>query len=140
LAPPAPEIRQTIGGKDEAKERGAAAQRGAGVIRTGRVAAAVAVATAGVGVSVLVSGVGAHDVGGCSAVTTIERVVVTCYGAGGTVTVPGGTEVTVTLSGASGGAVGAAPGGRGGRIQARWTPPNDTVLRAVLGYQRRLPT
>jgi hypothetical protein len=99
------------------------------------VAIAVAVATAGAGVSVLVSGVGARDVGGCFPVTTVERVIVSCYGDGGTVTVPASTEVTVAVSGASGGAVGATPGGRGGRVEARWTPPEDTVLHVTLGEQ-----
>jgi hypothetical protein len=99
------------------------------------VAATVAVATAGVGVSVLVSAVGARDVGACSAVTTVDQVVVSCYGDGGTVTVPGDTEVTVALTGASGGAFGAAPGGRAGQVQARWTPPENTVLQVALGKQ-----
>jgi hypothetical protein len=99
------------------------------------VVVAVAVATAGAGVSVLVSGVGARDVGGCFPVTTTERVIVSCYGDGGTVTVPASTAVTVSLTGASGGPAGPAPGGRAGRVQAVWTPPEDTVLRVELGAQ-----
>jgi hypothetical protein len=99
------------------------------------VVVAVAVATAGAGVSVLVSGVGARDVGGCFPVTTTERVIVSCYGDGGTVTVPASTAVTVSLTGASGGPAGPAPGGRAGRVQAVWTPPENTVLRVELGAQ-----
>jgi hypothetical protein len=99
------------------------------------VAGVVALALAGFGVSVPVSGVGARDVDGCFPVATNERVIVSCYGDGGTVAVPASTEVTVALTGASGGAVGATPGGRGGRVQARWTPPEDTVLQVSLGHR-----
>jgi len=93
-------------------------------------------ATAGAGASVLVSGTGAQSGGGCATqTTTTPRVVVSCWGNGGQLTVPGGTQITVHLTGASGGAVGQTPGGRGGRVEARWTPEEDTPLRVALGSE-----
>jgi hypothetical protein len=97
------------------------------------VATVVAVATAGVSASVLVSGVGATAPGCTTQPSTTNRVVVTCGGLGGEVTLPGGREVTVDLAGGSGGRVGDREGGRGAVVHATWTPESDVVVWAALG-------
>jgi hypothetical protein len=103
------------------------------IARWWRLATLVLLGAAGVGASVLVSGVGAAPNVDCTTQTTDNRVTVICDGLGGEVTLPGGREVTVDLAGGSGGAARGVPGGHGALVHGTWTPDEDTVVWVALG-------
>jgi hypothetical protein len=99
------------------------------------VAIGMIAAFSGVGLGVLAAVVSAAAPPGCSSSTVAGRVTVECGAGGtGTVTVPGGTPVTVEVAGGQGGSSqGGISGANGAHFTSMWTPTADTVLRVAPG-------
>jgi hypothetical protein len=100
------------------------------------VAIGMIAAVSGVGLGVLAAVVPAAAPPGCSTSTVAGRVTVECGAGGGdTVSVPGGTPVTVEVAGGSGGDAftGGHTGAAGAHFTSVWTPSADTVLMVTPG-------